>query len=270
VRPCIEVGAAHNLGRMKRILPSAALLIVAAWVGLVPPVSGQDTVPPVSGPQMVRLYGRILDAATAQPVYGASVRPGMGGRGHVTDTLGLFVLELPAADEYLLTAGQMGYQMAVITLPATAPAEFTTVLLEPNPMELEGLEVLVDRFARRRSFYPESVRVLDQAQLLRTPAVSAFDLLLAQVPQAWLCGTNSVCVPNRGRARTVEICVDQEPVWAGVIELERYSATDLYMVEVLDRGHSVRFYTMRFMERMMNSGKNLEPLSWGCPGADGP
>lgn len=236
-----------------RTLP---LVTTTLLVGLAPTdiLAAQET---------VRLYGRILDASTGRPVYGASIHAGNARAADMTDTLGLFVLEVPEAEEYTVSAGQLGYRTALVTLPATAPLEFTTLLLEPNPIALEGLEVLVDRFERRRQLYTGSVTTLEQDALLRVPAMSAYDLLMANLPAAGPCG-DQLCSVRRGRRLPVRLCIDEEPAYLPLSDLERHTAADLYLIEIYGRGASVRLYTRRFVASILGSGRNLEPLQWGC------
>ncbi|MEJ2205690.1 MAG: hypothetical protein P8170_16450 [Gemmatimonadota bacterium] len=238
-----------------RTLPlvTATLLL---WIALADILAAQET---------VRLYGRILDASTGRPVYGASFHTGDARDGDVTDTLGLFVLEVPEAEEYTISAGQLGYRTALVTLPATAPREFTTLLLEPDPIAVEGLEVLVDRFERRRRLFIGSVTTLDQETLRRAPARSAYDLLMANLPAAGPCGDH-LCSVRRGRRVRVGLSIDEEPAYTALPDLERLHAADLYLIEIYERGASVRVYTRRFVARTLRSGKNLDPIQWGCGG----
>lgn len=217
-------------------------------------------------PEKVRLYGRILDAASGAPVFAATVRTQGAGTAYLTDTLGLFVLEVEAADEYVLTASQLGYRNALVTLPATAPREFTTLLLEPDPIELEGLQIVVDRFERRRRLYVGNVRVLNEAQLQQAPALSAWDVVQLNVPSVQQCNDDAlaICALRRGRLQRIAVCIDEERAWGGATDLERYFASDLYAVEVLDMGREVRVYTREFMADLIESGRNLTPLAWAC------
>jgi len=236
---------------------STALAAALLLLGTALSVHAQET---------VTLRGRVIDADTRRPIHGAIVLPLASTRGYVTDTLGRFTLEVPASGAYPLTAEQLGYAMADVVLASTAPIEFTTILLKPNPIALEGLSVLVDRFERRRRFYYGPIRVMDQAQLLRRPASSAYDVVRSNLPMARPCvdDMNELCTFRRGRREPVDICVDEVRAYGGAMELGLYGAGDLYMVEVYDMGREVRVYTRWFVENRLRSGRSLQPLSWGC------
>ncbi|MFQ5537463.1 MAG: hypothetical protein ACE5GJ_08430 [Gemmatimonadota bacterium] len=136
-----------------------------------------------------------------------------------------------------------------------ATREFTTVKLRPNPLALQGLEVLVDRFERRRRFYAGPVRVLDQRRLLRSSYATSLDLLRAQIPFARPCifDPTALCYRRRGQEQVMSVCIDDVPVWGGTLDLEIY-----------DRGREVRLYTRGFVEDHLRSGRRLQLLSWGC------
>jgi hypothetical protein len=235
----------------------AALGAALSWAGAASVVDAQES---------VSLRGRVIDRETRMPIEGAIVLPAGGTRGYVTDSLGLFVLSAPAGGAYALTAEQLGYAVAEVTLASTAPEEFSTILLTPNPIAMEGLTVLVDRFEQRRRFHFGPVRVLDQAALLRRGASSAYDIVRANVPFARPCSAdmNRLCVWRRGQRRTVQMCLDEAPAYGGISDLEVQSGADLYMVEVYDQGLEVRLYTRWFVEGRLRSGRGLRPLSMGC------
>lgn len=242
-------------------------LLSGLMLGLAPPcATGQEAVPDSAGRE-VRLYGRVLDAATGLPVFGALVRPTGDRPASVTDTAGVWVLELPEAEEYVVAVAQLGYRAALLTLPTTAPGEFTTVLLEADPIELEGLEVLVDRFEERRRFYMGRVTVLDQKRLMSAYAASLLDIVVANVPGSRFCPDrpDDLCVSVRGEPSSVGVCLDEEPVYRVATELERYSVADIHLIEVFGRTH-VRIYTRRFVGKSATSRRPLDRISWGCRG----
>mgnify|MGYP004108025775 CR=1 FL=1 len=219
-----------------------------------------------TGQDRVLLRGRVIDEQTRSPIEGAIVMPIGSLSGYMTDSLGLWVLEVdPSRFGYPISVEQLGYSHVEATLAPTAPEEFTTVKLPPNPVALEGLQVLVDRFERRRRFSYGSVRVLDQARLLRSGG-SAYDLVRREVPFARPCpaDSNKLCAMRRGRRITVSLCIDEVPAWGGAAELDTYDPSELYLVEIYGRGQQVRVYTRWFVEQAMRRGRTLQPLVWGC------
>lgn len=243
----------------------SALLLALAFGGASTAAAQEDPTRPV-------LRGRVVDAETRAPLSGAFVMPFGGARAVVTDSLGLFRLTMELAPSYPLTVEQLGYATVSVTLPGTASAEFTTILLPPNPLALEGLTVLVDRFERRRRFHFGSVQVLDQDRLRRSARPNAYEIVRAAVPFARPCfgvDYDRLCTPRRGSVRPVDVCLDDVPLWSGIDVLEAYDPAELYLVEVYDRGQEIRIYTRYFVEERLRTGRRLAPLSWGCGRAGG-
>lgn len=214
----------------------------------------------------VTLRGRVIDATHRGPILGAIVLPLGFTAGYVTDSLGLFELSVPAnPDGYELIVEQLGYASLDVTLPADAPENFYTVNLSPNPIALEGLEVLVDRFERRRRFYQGPVRVVDQRRLLQS-AGTTFDIVRREVPFAQLCSGSlqDLCAYRRGQQVRIDLCIDEAPAYGGVDQLEQYDPAELYRIEVYDQGREVRVYTRWFVDRALRESRRLQPLAWGC------
>ncbi len=189
-----------------------------------------------------------------------------GSRAVATDSLGIFALPMELAGSYPIAVEQLGYTTLAITLPASAAGEFSTIHLNPNPIELEGLTVLVDGFERRRRRYFGPVRVLDQERLQRETRGSVYDIVRAEVPLARPCpfeGEN-LCFQRRGRSQRVNVCLDEVPLWEGAAALDGYDSAALYLIEVYDRGREVRVYTRFFVEKRLRTGRRLPPLDWGC------
>lgn len=215
---------------------------------------------------LVQLRGRVIDAQTRNPLEGAFVAPSGSLTGYMTDSMGRFVLELePSPAGYPITVEQLGYSTLEVTLGPSAEEEFTTVKMTPNPIAVEGLRVLVDRFQSRRRFYYGSVRVVDQTRLLRFSG-TAYDVVRREVPFATVCvgAPDELCAIRRGRRIQVELCIDEIPTYGATSALESYDSSELYLVEVYDRGRQIRVYTRWFVEHALRGGRKLQPLEWGC------
>ena len=215
---------------------------------------------------LVRLRGRVVDEQTRAPLEGAFVATAGSLTGYMTDSLGLWALEVePNRAGYPITVEQLGYSVLELTLGPTAGQEFTTVKMRPNPIAVEGLRVLVDRFQSRRRFYYGSVRVVDQTRLLRF-AGTAYDVVRREVPFASAClgAPDELCAIRRGRRMKVEVCIDEVPTFGVTSALDAYDSSELYLVEVYNRGQQIRVYTRWFVEHALRQGRRLQPLEWGC------
>jgi len=234
---------------------AAALLVLAALSWALP-----------AGAQgRVLLRGRVVDDITQAPLEGAIVMQVGDHRGYMTDSLGLFALPVyPEPQGYRLSVEQLGYNVIEVDLGPSAPEDFVIIKLPVNPIRLEGLNVLVDRFARRRSFFSGSVRVVDQRRLM-TSAGTAYDIVRRVVPFSRMCAgsLDNLCSYRRGTQVTISVCIDEAAAMGGASELDLYDPSELYLLEVFD-GMQVRVYTRAFVERAMREGRRLHPLSWGC------
>jgi hypothetical protein len=218
--------------------------------------------------EVVPIRGRVLDAATSRPVPGAVVRHLTTPAVTVTDSSGAFVLSLPPGDRYSLRVEQLGYETSMTVLPSTAPVEFSTVLLATAPLELEGLEVTVDRFEQRRRVAFQPVTVVDAARLSDALGTT-YEVVLRLVTGGRPCPDDirMICKQRRG-VRRVNVCIDDRTSYEPRYDLERLDPPDLYMVEVYDsfEPFSVRLYTRDFMAGLASGARWLRPWQWGCSG----
>jgi len=100
------------------------------------------------------ILGRVLDEVNEQPVGGAIVsliaRDGEQRARVLADSAGRFVLTPPGAGEFVLLAQRFGYidtrtpLLALVVSDGQAPLE---LLMTPEPLGLEGLEVSVEELA---------------------------------------------------------------------------------------------------------------------------
>ena len=218
--------------------------------------------------EVVPIRGRVLDAATSRPVPGAVVRHMTSPAVTVTDSAGAFVLSLPPDGRYPLRVEQLGYETSLTVLPSTASVELSTLLLTAAPLELQGLEVTVDRFEQRRRVAFQPVDVVDAARLSGALGTS-YEVVLRLVTGARACtdALRMICKQRRG-LRRVQVCVDDRTAYEPRYDLERLDPADLYMVEVYDtfEPFMVRAYTREFVAGLSSGARWLRPWQWGCSG----
>lgn len=215
------------------------------------------------------LRGHLLDSETLAPVFGAYVELEGAGRGVLTDSTGFFALPVGRAQQYTLRVRQLGYRDLSMALTAESAERPLLFQLDPDPVEIEGLQVLVERFQDRRRGPFGAVDILTQADLLRAPDGAASDLVRRMVPFARPCDPvngqdEKLCVNAGGRFEALTICVDNRLVLESMVELEHLDPRGLYMVEVFRRGGQVRIYTRGYVERLLATGEDMPPLSFGC------
>lgn len=198
--------------------------------------------------------GSVVDAATGEPVDQAMVSLEDMDWGVFTDEDGTFRIEGVAAGSGTLLAERLGYRAGrtPIVVGEEGPAS-VTVRLEPDPVLVEGVRVVTNRFQRRRNATATSVSAFEQDDLLSSPYLSVTEFIEARagVPivscPSYMHAFN--CALVRGRRQPVSVYIDEAPVFAGLDQLDAYLPGDLYMLEVYARGRHIRAYTNGFMER---------------------
>lgn len=224
---------------------------------------------PVAAQTPGLLRGHLLDGETYAPLFGAYVGLEGAGRGVLTDSTGYFALPVARTGQYVLQIRQLGYRDLSMALTAESAEQPLLLQLDPDPVEIEGLQVLVERFQDRRRGPFGAVDVLTQAELLRAADGAASDLVRRMVPFARPCDPvngqdEKLCVNTGGHLEALSICVDNRLVLESMVELEHLDPRGLYMVEVFRRGGQVRIYTRGYVERLLATGEELPPLSFGC------
>ena len=122
--------------RMRRGLVVLATLAVAFW-----PVAA------AAQSDGGRIVGRVLDAATAQPLSSAQVFVGDGVVGALTDLNGRFVLNGVPVGTVSVTVQSLGYGTKTVTGVVVAAGEMVAldITVEEAAVELEGLTVSAER-----------------------------------------------------------------------------------------------------------------------------
>lgn len=242
------------MGGSLRALATTLALAVAAPLAL----AGQDRTETV-------LRGTVVDT-DGMPLSLALVGLVRSDHAVATDSLGRFALPVGPAIGYRLAVEQLGYHDAEVWIEAEDARTPLTIPLERDPIALEGLEVAVDRFERRRNFYPGIVRVVDREELAFSAASTAYDVVRRNAPSLSPCPGNlyEVCALRRGSRQQVLVCIDERRAFGGRDELEHYRPEELYMVEVYEFGRAVRLYTRWYVDRVMKSPRPLVPIEFGC------
>jgi len=239
-------------------LRSAAAALLALMV-LGAPVLAQGT-------GAVLLRGQLLDGDTKAPVPGAFVALDAESMGVLTDSLGAFMLPVGTAEAYALKVRQLGYRDLLVTITAESARRPFFLQLDPDPVEIEGLKVLVQRFEDRRRGPFGAVDVIDQKALVDAPGGTGVDFVKRVVPFARPCDseTEALCLNQMGRIEPLTVCVDGHRVSEMMAELEHVDPRSLYMVEVFRRTGQVHMYSRGYVERLLAAGSDLPPLSFGC------
>jgi len=253
------------------VLPVFALLLAAA-AGQQGLGDGDEDAPVAQERETLELRGVVRDARSGRAVPAAFVRSSGSDEGSLTEEEGRFFLRLPggaAKGEVTLLVEALGYEPLEWT--GELPDDDGLVLdLVPRPAVLEGLEIIVDRFAQRRRSTAAQSFVFDQLDLARSAQPSLLDHLRTRLGiQVVSCSSPSSgspvsraqavrspstdggpgCVRQFGSTQEVTVFIDEFEAIGGLRWLEAMGPEDLYMVEVFDRGAHIRAYTRTYVER---------------------
>jgi hypothetical protein len=243
-----------------RGFPSGTALVALVALAAARPALAQQPAPAV-GPPVV---GTVMDSGTGRPLAYAMIQVEGRPLPTLTDSTGVFRVGGLPPGVYNLTASQLGY--ARLTLPVVVgegmePIEFK---LFPDPIALEGIQVMGDRFRGRRNSLAVSAQAYNQDRLQRSPALNMMDFLEtdAKLSAAICPGRTAVrgCFNRRGQVVVPQVFLDEAPLMGGLSQLEGYPVNAFYLVEVIANGLMIRAYTQGFMEQMSKNPRALEPI----------
>lgn len=226
-----------------RLAAAAAVLLVSSS-----PVAAQtDPDEDVA----IHLVGQVVDIATGAPVQGARVSVAASEWMSLTNAAGRFILHGLDPGLHSLTVEQLGYRTLVTQLQAVEAIPPLRLAIQPDPIVLEGLEVVSRRFERRRRAAGTRVSEFDQHDLAASSSRSAAEMLEERIPvQRTRCDDGGFeCIFTRGGPLRPTVCIDESPMIDSWNALAAYRPQDFHMIEVYGRGGLVRAYTHFFMER---------------------
>ena len=200
----------------------------------------------------VTLTGTVVDAASGAPLAGAAVLV-EGKRVVYSDAEGRFSVYRVPRGEGAIFVELLGYEPLVSPLDVQGAADLV-LELSANPLMLEGIEVVGDRFRRRRNAVATSVRAFERKDLVSTASFSAEEFVRTRaglVPAPCLVQTiGEDCAYVRGRPEPVTVYVDDARSVGGLAHLQMYRPQDLYLVEVFSGGRQIRAYTNWYFENV--------------------
>ena len=237
------------------------------------------------------VYGRIEDSITRDPVVGAQLFSADSTRHQDTDSEGEFAVQLPPDAELVIRVERQGYQTQSFALPENAAERITVLLIEPNPIEIVGVEAvtesrmqeLMSALTQRRNAFGGAVRVMERDEIARfANFATMWEFIRARLPITE-CGKppSGLCVPGRvvpfdrnyrepmtpfddpipGRPQEpVPICVDGRLSTDSETELKSLDRDNVAMLEIFDRGrHVIRFYTPEYLQTLARAGVAVLP-----------
>lgn len=219
-------------------------------------------------PERIQIRGAVFDQSTFGPVSGVLVEvPGLKAA-TATDSLGNFLLDLPIGPGYRLSVGRLGYESTGVVVLASEFHLPVMISIAADPVMLEGLTIVVDRFKSRRRSSMAIVRTIDSERLARWGSRNMLSVLRTRIPFLFLCPSDpfEYCTRSRGRTVRVRVCLDEFRAYGGVEQLAAYPPSAMHLIEVYrDRGvFSIRAYTRRFVERLTRNPRRLRSLLAGC------
>jgi hypothetical protein len=207
------------------------------------------------------VFGVVVDAQTGESLVGAWV--GITGTdwGSLTNDEGRFRIPDVSAGPLELTVEQLGYETLAWDGTVQSADDLIRIELGAQPIVLEGLQVVTDRFRSRRRAAATSVRAFERGDLATSGARDALDFIETH-SAARLTSCNgrrgNQCLFVRGRNVEPVVYVDEIPLIGGLSYLQAYQPWEFQMIEVYAGGRHIRAYTPRYMERAAK--QRLSPL----------
>jgi len=207
------------------------------------------------------LFGMVVDANSGEALVGAWVGYADSDRGSITDDSGRFRFPAIMPGRLALTVEQLGYETLEWVGAVSNTGELLRIELKPQPIVLEGLKVMVDRFETRRRAVATSVFAYDAPDLQVGAAQTAMEFVRNRTNSSFLpCrgAFGGTCLWVRGELTQPTVYVDEMPIMGGLEYLDTFAPYDLYMIEIYGRGQHIRAYTHHYMERVAKL--RLHPL----------
>lgn len=243
---------------MSRAMESPGLPGLFSALALAAITFSSAAAQPVCAPDQPRIVGRVVDAATEAPLDVVRVAAEVSARPALTGSDGRFLLCDIGAGSFAITAERLGYETLTVDVVAGSASDPIRLRLQPSPILLEGLEIVMDRFKHRHRAVATMVRTYDEAAFAGSGHWSAADFVASRsgiftTP----CGFDR-CVFYRGTLVRPSVYLDERPLPGGWAQFESLPTSQLYMIEVYRRGTHVRAYSLAFMERAAKT--RLAPL----------
>ncbi len=261
---------------IRRVPPAPAALALTLALALTAPIA------PAQAQDHATVVGQVVDSATGRPLAAASVA--IGRTEVLTDSAGRFRLPGIGTGGAQLTVRQLGYAPRAVRI-AVAPAMAPLALaLAPDPLLLQAITVMADRFRVRREKSQFEVSAFERKELATWSNLSLRDFLLYRTglasgscphsdgptvgsaggfgsastldrgggPQPTAFGQlgtgRMLCARVRGEWVEPSIWIDDHHAYAD--ELMGYKPGELFLIEVYDRGQTIRAYTTWWVAAM--------------------
>lgn len=246
VRNTLGTGTSTTL----RSAVTGGLFALAAIVLLVVSADAQEEPSGADTPETA-VYGQVVDSETGVPLVGAWV--GLTGTewGSISNPEGRFRIPDHGPGRLHLTVEMLGYR-TLSWSGDVVTGEALRIEMDSEPILLEGLEVMTDRFESRRNAVATSVMAFDASDLTRATTMNARDFIAAQSGVFFSpCNGSrgSSCIWYRGQRIEPVVYVDEFLHVGGLDFLASFSPGEFHMVEVYNRGTHIRVYTPAFMKR---------------------
>jgi hypothetical protein len=217
-----------------------------------------------------------------------------------TDSIGKFVIPVPQDVPIELYVDQLGYAPDRFELGGDALSRVSVLLLQPQPIQLEAVnvvaesaveELLQDLRSRRNAYFGPAV-AMDRAWLERyEPLGTAWDFVRQRIPEVFECeeGASGLCVRGRGisfrdftptvgslRTRSssvgmiqevpVTVCIDGWTSWGALSELANMDINSVSLIEIFGRGRGgIWIYTPGYLASSARMGRKIAtPFGFGC------
>ncbi len=236
--------------------------VVAGLTLMAPAVEAQQ-------PQATHftIYGTVTDSLTGRPIADAAVGFKPAYKAVMTDSLGRFVIRGLESASQRVTVEQLGYEDQTLDIHASDPVLQVDVRLNPDPVVLKALPVIVRDY--RRALKRMSVGKVYERRELMGMNLAELGSVLRQMGAIQVAirpgmpGCSSDVVEVRGQRVCRRIIFDDQPLYGGgfgpgmINPLPGYPASEIYAVIVSPGGGQVRVITNWYIEYLARTGRRL-------------
>lgn len=260
---------------MKWFRPQFCPLVAALFLAAVP--GGVDA----QTPSTISVNGQILDGFSGEPIAEATIVIPELDRYAITLENGTFsFVDIPEGSYELVVIG-MGY-LGLEDTYLLEDGDYLRLELDPQPLALDAVVVNADRieeiFEERRTRSGVSVRLIERETLERSSWSNALQFVRGEIGLVYCAGLGGEfrpgttpsdvypgCVFRRNRHIAVAVFIDEEPSQTGIDGLALYHPSDLYSIEVRNRGQEIRAFTHQYIQRVADGRASLptKPLPIG-------
>lgn len=233
----------------------ATLAVLAALLLLCRlPAAAQD---PAAAAITVR--GSVSDSRSGAPIIGARVAVPSLRTAVATDSMGRFIIELPAG-AHVFEFDRLGYARLSEEVELVEGDRLDVVLL-PRSVMLEAITVSANKLTERRNRVPVASLATTHEEIAMAGYSNAAQAAMLKFNfQECPPELPDSCVFSRGRRQGIVVYINEVRAYGGVEQLRGIPPGDIYMLEWFPQNTMLRVYTVNYIEALAAGKRSLRTI----------